>query len=214
MQYQSLDEIFDAFEKLTILVIGDIMLDSYIWGSVDRISPEAPVPIVRVKKRDYRLGGAANVALNIQALGAKPILCALLGEDDAGSKLLNCLDQNNMNKDGIVITRNRPTSVKTRVIARHQHVVRVDEESDEALKADEEKQLIKQIQEIIPKCNAVIFEDYDKGVISASLIQHTVSANHALDFDQASSLIEIGEQAARQMLPEINKVLEAPLEFE
>ena len=89
----SLEEVFNAFDGLTVLVIGDIMLDSYIWGSVDRISPEAPVPIVRVRKRDFRLGGAANVALNVQALGAKPILCALIGDDDAGNKLLDCLDQ-------------------------------------------------------------------------------------------------------------------------
>lgn len=151
------------------------MLDSYIWGNVDRISPEAPVPIVNVKKRDYRLGGAANVALNVQAMGAKPIICALVGEDEAGAKLLECLEKQGMLRDGIVVTRNRPTTVKTRVIASHQHVVRVDEESDEELKQDEEKQLIKQIAEILPQCDAIIFEDYDKGVINASLIRETIA---------------------------------------
>lgn len=171
---KSLEEIFDAFDRLTVLVIGDIMLDSYIWGSVDRISPEAPVPIVRVKKRDFRLGGAANVALNVQALGAKPILCALIGEDDAGNKLVDCLDQQNMSKDGIVVSKNRPTTVKTRLIASHQHVVRVDEESDQELLKDEEIQLLKQIQQLLDKCDAIIFEDYDKGVINASLIEKTV----------------------------------------
>lgn len=175
MTYRSLEEIFDAFNGLTVLVIGDVMLDSYIWGSVDRISPEAPVPIVRVKKRDYRLGGAANVALNVQALGAKPVLCALVGEDDSGTKLLECLDQQGMVRDGIVVSRNRPTTVKTRVIASHQHVVRVDEESDHELHPDEEKQLLTQIKDIIPQCQAVIFEDYDKGVISQNLIEQTVS---------------------------------------
>jgi len=175
MKHQSLEEIFDAFNKLTILVIGDIMLDSYIWGQIDRISPEAPVPIIRVKKKDYRLGGAANVALNVQALGAKPILCALVGEDDSGAKLLECVEQQGIAKDGIVVSRNRPTTVKTRVIASHQHVVRVDEESDHELMPDEEKQLLKQISEIIPQCQAIIFEDYDKGVINASLIEKTVA---------------------------------------
>lgn len=175
MKFQSLEEIFEAFNDLTVLVIGDVMLDSYIWGTVDRISPEAPVPIIRVRKRDFRLGGAANVALNVQALGAKPILCALVGEDDSGSKLLNCLEQQGMERDGIVVSKNRPTTVKTRVIASHQHVVRVDEESDAELHADEEKQLLGQIQEILPRCNAIIFEDYDKGVISPWLIEKTVA---------------------------------------
>ncbi|MCB0492327.1 MAG: D-glycero-beta-D-manno-heptose-7-phosphate kinase [Cyclobacteriaceae bacterium] len=170
----SLEEVFNAFDGLTVLVIGDIMLDSYIWGSVDRISPEAPVPIVRVRKRDFRLGGAANVALNVQALGAKPILCALIGDDDAGNKLLDCLDQQGMSKEGIVVSKNRPTTVKTRLIASHQHVVRVDEESDQELLKDEEDQLVKQIQQLIDECDAIIFEDYDKGVISASLIDKTI----------------------------------------
>lgn len=175
MKHQSLEEIFDAFNKLTVLVIGDVMLDSYIWGSVDRISPEAPVPIVRVKKRDYRLGGAANVALNIQALGAKPILCALIGNDEAGTKLLGCLEAQGMSKEGIVVSANRPTTIKTRLIASHQHVVRVDEESDQELLKDEETQLIKQIEELMLQCDAIIFEDYDKGVINTSLIEKTVA---------------------------------------
>ncbi|GAB1444500.1 MAG: D-glycero-beta-D-manno-heptose-7-phosphate kinase [Cyclobacteriaceae bacterium] len=175
MKYQSLENIFEAFNGLTVLVIGDIMLDSYIWGSVDRISPEAPVPIVRVKKRDFRLGGAANVALNVKALGAKPILCALIGEDDAGTKLLTCMDEQGMSKEGIVISKNRPTTIKTRLIASHQHVVRIDEESDMELMKDEETQLLKQIDELIVSCDAIIFEDYDKGVISSSLIEKTVA---------------------------------------
>lgn len=175
MKEQSLEKIFDDFNSLTVLVIGDVMLDSYIWGTVDRISPEAPVPIIRVKRRDFRLGGAANVALNVQALGAKPILCALIGEDDAGKKILECLDQQRMERDGIVVTKNRPTTIKTRVIASHQHVVRVDQESDQELLKDEEIQLLKQIEELMPQCDAVIFEDYDKGVINSSLIEKTVT---------------------------------------
>ncbi len=175
MKHQSLEEIFEAFNGLTVLVIGDIMLDSYIWGSVDRISPEAPVPIVRVRKKDFRLGGAANVALNVQALGAKPILCALIGEDDAGTKLLSRMDEQGMSKEGIVVSKNRPTTIKTRLIASHQHVVRVDEESDQELMEDEEIQLLKQIEELIVNCDAIIFEDYDKGVINASLIEKSVA---------------------------------------
>ncbi len=175
MKYQSLDDIFEAFNKLTVLVIGDVMLDSYIWGSVDRISPEAPVPIIRVKNRDFRLGGAANVALNVLALGAKPILCSLYGADEAGSRLMQCMDQHGMGKEGMTLSNQRPTTIKTRVIASHQHVVRVDEESDLELTTEEEDELLKRIRSLMPKCDAIIFEDYDKGVINSTLIEKTVA---------------------------------------
>ncbi len=167
-------QLFDSFSKLRVLIIGDVMLDSYIWGSVDRISPEAPVPVINVKKKDFRLGGAANVALNIASLGATPVLCALVGNDEDGRKLFQRLDENKMPKDGMVISSYRPTTVKTRVIASHQHVVRVDEESDREASAEEEKLLLERIQKLLPDCDVVIFEDYDKGVINLSLIKKTV----------------------------------------
>lgn len=172
---QSLPVIFDSFNNLRVLIIGDVMLDSYIWGAVERISPEAPVPIVTVKKRDVRLGGAANVALNIQALGAKPVLVALCGHDDAGKKLQTILEQQNMTAEGLVVSKDRPTTVKTRVIASSQHVVRVDEEQDKVSSSEEEKQLIKRVEQLLPTCQVVVFEDYDKGVISAALIERTVA---------------------------------------
>lgn len=175
---QSLPVIFDSFNNLRVLIIGDVMLDSYIWGAVERISPEAPVPIVTVKKRDVRLGGAANVALNIQALGAQPVLVALCGNDDAGKKLQTILDQQNMTTEGLVVSKDRPTTVKTRVIASSQHVVRVDEEQDKVSSAEEEKQLINQVEQLLPTCQVVVFEDYDKGVISAALIEKTVALAH------------------------------------
>jgi rfaE bifunctional protein kinase chain/domain len=170
----SLAHIFESFQGLTVLIIGDVMLDSYIWGAVERISPEAPVPVVTVKKRDFRLGGAGNVALNIQALGAKPILCALIGDDDAGKKLMNQLDDKGLNKDGIVISSERPTTVKTRVIASDQHVVRVDEESDRVVSDAEEKDMLNQIERLLPQCQVVVFEDYDKGALSANIIEKTI----------------------------------------
>lgn len=150
------------------------MLDSYIWGAVERISPEAPVPVVNVKKRDVRLGGAANVALNIQALGATPVLVALCGADDAGKKLNAILKEHNMPTDGIINSSSRPTTVKTRVIASEQHVVRVDEESDKVADNNEEAQLLKCIEKLLPTCQVVIFEDYDKGVLNSSIIEKTV----------------------------------------
>jgi D-glycero-beta-D-manno-heptose-7-phosphate kinase len=170
-----IEEIFNSFNKLKVLIIGDVMLDSYIWGAVERISPEAPVPVVSVRKRDYRLGGAANVALNIQSLGAKPILCALVGKDEAGKKLIECMRGLSITEEGIVFSDSRPTTEKIRVIASHQHVVRVDEESDRLADGDEERKLLEKITALIAEADVVIFEDYDKGVITSSLIEKTVA---------------------------------------
>jgi D-glycero-beta-D-manno-heptose-7-phosphate kinase len=177
---QDLKQIFKAFEKINVLIIGDVMLDSYIWGAVERISPEAPVPVVTVRKKDFRLGGAANVALNILSLGANPILCALIGDDDAGKKLLQRLDEKGISKEGIVTSTDRPTTVKTRVIAGHQHVVRVDEESDEEANTTEEKNLLARIEKLLPTCQVVIFEDYDKGALNTSIIEKTVALANKL----------------------------------
>ncbi len=173
-------KIFGDFNQLTVLIIGDVMLDSYIWGAVERVSPEAPVPIVSVRKRDVRLGGAANVALNVQSLGAKPILCALIGDDEAGKKLLQNLKVRDISSDGIVISTTRPTTVKTRVIASHQHVVRVDEESDAVASTTEEKQLLERIEKLMPACQVVIFEDYDKGALNSDIIEKTVALANKL----------------------------------
>ncbi len=173
-----LQEIFQSFNDLSVLIIGDVMLDSYIWGAVERISPEAPVPVVTVKKKDFRLGGAGNVALNVQSLGAKPVLCSLIGNDDEGKKLLQCLDDKGISKEGIAISQDRPTTVKTRVIASHQHVVRVDEESDETLTDREEKEILERIQKMLPQCQVVVFEDYDKGVLNPRIIEAVVQLAH------------------------------------
>ncbi|MTI23182.1 D-glycero-beta-D-manno-heptose-7-phosphate kinase [Fulvivirga sp. RKSG066] len=174
MTYTSIDQIFNDFNNLKVLIIGDVMVDAYIWGAIDRISPEAPVPVVRATKRDYRLGGAANVALNIDALGAKPILCAIIGEDDTADKLKGRLVERGMATEGLVSSAGRPTTVKTRIISGHQHVVRVDEEVDKEISGADEKQLMARIDELLPKVDVVVFEDYDKGVITKKIIKHTV----------------------------------------
>lgn len=171
----SIQKIFDDFNSLNVLIIGDVMLDSYIWGAVERISPEAPVPIINVKKKDFRLGGAANVALNIASLGAKPILCALIGDDEDGKKLIQRLDDCKIAKEGIVVSPYRPTTVKTRIIASAQHVVRVDEESDTVVNKNEEQELMQRIEKLLPSCHVVIFEDYDKGVLNELIIARTVA---------------------------------------
>jgi rfaE bifunctional protein kinase chain/domain len=167
----SIPQIVESFRSLKVLVIGDVMLDSYIWGAVERISPEAPVPVVSVKKKDYRLGGAANVALNVRALGATPVLCALIGDDEDGKKLIQRLSENGIGKEGMVVSKDRPTTVKTRVIASAQHVVRVDEESDEEANETEQRALLQRIETLLPSCQVVIFEDYDKGVLSPAIIE-------------------------------------------
>jgi D-glycero-beta-D-manno-heptose-7-phosphate kinase len=171
---RSWPEVFSSFPKLRVLIIGDVMVDAYIWGVVERISPEAPVPIVHVTKRNFRLGGAANVALNILSLGATPVLCALAADDENGKRLLKLLDENKLSKDGIVMSRTRPTTVKARVIAAHQHVVRIDEESDKVATPEEEKELMVRIEKLMANCDVIIFEDYDKGAITPGLIAQTV----------------------------------------
>jgi rfaE bifunctional protein kinase chain/domain len=166
--------VFEQFNKLRVLIIGDVMVDAYIWGKVERISPEAPVPIVHVTHRDFRLGGAANVALNILSLGATPVLCALAAHDDNGKRLMGLLKEKNLTQEGIVLSDVRPTTVKARVIAAHQHVVRIDDESDTVATADETAALTARVENLIHDCDVVIFEDYDKGVITKELISATV----------------------------------------
>lgn len=166
----SLDELFDQFDKLRVLIIGDVMLDSYVWGHVERISPEAPVPIVRFDRREFRLGGAGNVLLNVQALGAEAIICSVIGTDAPGDQLEQELCARGLNCDGLIRSTDRITTIKERIIAGSQQVVRVDTETDKYITADERTQLVAKAKELIPACHVVIFEDYDKGVLSKDAI--------------------------------------------
>ncbi len=167
---------FDRFDKLNILIIGDVMIDAYMWGTADRISPEAPVPVVSVYKRENRLGGAANVALNVQALGATPIICSAIGMDLHGDTLLNIMKDTGLSTEGIIAVESRPTTVKTRVIAGDHHMLRIDSETDSLLPELVSNALVKRIESIIDSkdIDAIIFEDYDKGVISQTLIKKVV----------------------------------------
>lgn len=158
------------------MIIGDVMMDTYLWGTVDRISPEAPVPVVSVTKKENRLGGAANVALNIQSLGAKPVVCAVVGDDQDGLEFFKLLDKQGLSKEGILTIPGRITTVKTRVIGHNQQIVRVDAETDEQISEKYENLAFGRIQEILSKqsIDAIIFEDYDKGFLSEELISKTV----------------------------------------
>lgn len=159
------------------MIIGDVMIDSYIWGKVDRISPEAPVPVVRVTKKEDRLGGAANVALNIQSLGATPLICAVVGDDYDGENFLSLLKSQGLSDQGILKIGTRPTTVKTRIIAHNQQIVRVDAETESNLNESDSALVFEKIKQIISgnKIDAIIFEDYDKGLITENLISQTVN---------------------------------------
>jgi len=175
-----LQDVFKKFENIKVLVIGDVMIDSYLWGSVNRVSPEAPVPIVNLQKREQRLGGAANVALNVQALGAKPILCSVIGSDNEGENLLRLLEINQLERSGIIQSMHRITTVKHRILAASQHLLRVDAEMDKPIDEEEQELLWAKIQELLPQTQALIFEDYDKGVISKELIEKTIHLANSL----------------------------------
>lgn len=158
------------------MIIGDVMMDSYIWGKVERVSPEAPVPVVKVSKKENRLGGAANVALNVQSLGGRPFICAIIGDDMDGEEFLSLLQSQNLSDQGILKIKDRPTTVKTRIIAHNQQIVRVDAETDENISEAETELMIGMINKILAnqKIDAIIFEDYDKGLITEKLIAETV----------------------------------------
>lgn len=169
--------IFEKFNSLNILIIGDVMIDSYVWGKIERVSPEAPVPVVQVTKKENRLGGAANVALNVQSLGANPIICAITGDDAEGRDLRALLEGSHLSDEGILTIKGRQTTVKTRIIAQNQHIVRVDAETDSNIPEESSRLVQSRIAEIIAekKIDAIVFEDYDKGLISEELITFTVN---------------------------------------
>jgi rfaE bifunctional protein kinase chain/domain len=167
---------FEVFNKLTVLVVGDVMIDRYLTGKVDRISPEAPVPVVHLQHEDNRLGGAANVALNLLAMGAYPILCSVVGQDNNGKLFNERLAEQGLTSRGIISSSKRKTTVKTRVLAGNQQLMRVDQEDTHDLEADEEKKLLQHIREILEnrEVDLIIFQDYNKGVLSGSVIRELI----------------------------------------
>ena len=172
--HPDLDLLFEQMNHLRILVIGDVMADAYIRGKVSRISPEAPVPILNSRHHEVRLGGAANVALNLRALGAEVTLCALTGKDDMGRTMAELIEKAGMHADGLVVSDTRPTTVKTRIIAGSQHLLRIDDENDGPTTEAEKAQILAKVLPLLEKTDAVIFEDYDKGLIFKELIEKVV----------------------------------------
>lgn len=169
------DEIVNSFRGKKILIVGDLILDRFIYGKVSRISPEAPVPVVEVTKETFLLGGAANVANNILALGGSPSLAGVIGLDTAGNVLKGLIKEKNINFEGI-IHDDRCTTVKTRIIAHNQQVVRFDKEEKRRLEGKSLSVLKKYIVEAVKRHDAVIISDYKKGVITGSLVETIVSS--------------------------------------
>ena len=164
-------ELFKKFGKTGILVIGDLMIDQYIWGRVKRISPEAPVPVVEVTEENLLLGGAANVAHNVLSLGGRVFIAGTIGEDDTGNILINKLRENGFNTDGIVKDGKRPTTVKTRVIAHNQQVVRFDREEKTEIQQSTLSLLLEYVRSCLPKIKGIVISDYCKGLVTKKLVK-------------------------------------------
>ncbi|MBN2097939.1 MAG: D-glycero-beta-D-manno-heptose-7-phosphate kinase [Candidatus Omnitrophica bacterium] len=214
----ALKRIIANFKCAKILVIGDLILDEFIWGKVNRISPEAPVPVVWVNSESFMPGGAANVANNIHALGAQAYICGVIGADERGRVLTDELRRKNIDVEGIVIDNERPTTLKTRVIAHHQQVVRIDRENVEEIDDNLIGQILTFLKEKISAVDALLIEDYGKGLIVPKLLQEVVALarkhrkiitvdpkeHHFNFYQQATLLTPNHHEAAKAMGKEIN----------
>jgi D-glycero-beta-D-manno-heptose-7-phosphate kinase len=162
-----------------IAIVGDVMIDRYVWGTVSRISPEAPVPVVEVETESSRLGGAANVANNITSLGGTAFLVGVVGNDQSGADLRKILEKGNTSAEGIVTDSSRPTTVKMRVIAHDQHVVRIDSEEKRDVNEDIQQKIFSVIEKNISSLDGIIIEDYNKGVVVKDLIRKIIDLANA-----------------------------------
>lgn len=206
-----------TFEKslpgLRVLVIGDLMLDRYHFGRVTRISPEAPVPVVDVERTENRPGGAANVALNIRSLGAAVTLCGVIGNDDHGDLLRKSLEGKHLDASLVIAATDRPTTTKTRIIGNNQQILRVDHESRENVGEAIEDQLLLALSSRIPEFDAIVLEDYDKGLLSPRLIASVVALAQqanvpvAVDPKYRNFLAYAGVTLFKPNLKELNEAL-------
>jgi D-beta-D-heptose 7-phosphate kinase/D-beta-D-heptose 1-phosphate adenosyltransferase len=170
MNAKRLQHILTRFPQQRILVVGDVMLDRFLWGKVSRISPEAPVPVVEINRESLFPGGGANVARNLRALGSSVSILGVLGDDDTGENLRDLLDQQGVDTDGLVVDPNRPTTLKTRIVAHGQQVVRFDRETCADLPPQIEHKVLEHFESRLDNVSAVIFEDYAKGLLSQKLL--------------------------------------------
>jgi D-beta-D-heptose 7-phosphate kinase/D-beta-D-heptose 1-phosphate adenosyltransferase len=168
-------ELIARFSEVKILIIGDVMLDRYWWGSVSRISPEAPVPVVQLEKTSLVPGGAANVAVNIASLGANPRLIGVIGNDAEGKYLSSTLAKSNISSDLLLALEDRPTTVKTRIVAHNQHVVRIDNEKTNFLPSEQEESLWRTIESELDETDLILISDYAKGLLSRNLLLRLIT---------------------------------------
>ncbi len=204
-----MDEIKRAFKQFTdkkIIVVGDIMIDTYIYGKVNRISPEAPVPVVNFESRSYHLGGAANVALNIKALGATAFICSFVGQDENGKLFNKLMGENHLSTKGVLESDDRMTSVKTRIIGNNQQLLRVDEEITIELNSIMQYNLLEKIKEIVnsEEIDAIIFEDYNKGILTKEIIEQIV------DFANENNIVTSVDPKMKNFLSYKNVTLFKP----
>jgi len=167
----ALRKYLDRFPRVRVVVLGDVMVDEYVWGTVSRISPEAPVPVVAVQGETAKVGGAGNVACNIAGLGGQVRLLGVIGNDAPGERLVRELERAGVKGDDLVIDGTRPTTVKSRVVAGSQHVVRFDRESDEPLSVETRRHLLLRFREALPEADVLLISDYAKGVVSRALVK-------------------------------------------
>jgi rfaE bifunctional protein kinase chain/domain len=171
LEADRLEAVLAAAREGNVLVIGDVMLDRYLWGQVTRISPEAPVPVVEVETETLRLGGAANVAQNVHALGARPALFGVVGDDVAGASLVGTLEAASLPVGGLVTDPERTTTLKTRIVARGQHVVRADQEQRNEISGGTEERIWERVRAALNGAAAVVISDYGKGVVTRRLLE-------------------------------------------
>lgn len=201
----NINNLFEKFTETHALVIGDLMIDAYSWGKVNRISPEAPVPIVNITKREHRLGGAGNVALNLISLGAKTTLCSVVGKDYSGGQILDLMQEKKLNTNGILSSARRRTTIKERIISNGQQLLRVDSEDTHMLSQEEESEFWALIEKLLQeKVDVVVFEDYDKGCITPNIIAKTV------DYCQKKGIPTVVDPKKRNFLQYKNVTLFKP----
>ena len=171
-------QIIDSFAGKRVMVVGDVMVDSYLWGVVDRISPEAPVPVVDVNHREERLGGAANVALNIRALGAEPLLCSVIGDEPKGDVLFSVMDRDGISTRGLIRSRARITTTKFRIIVNNSQLLRVDEEITTDLNEEDEQKYLDSCMALLDRgdVDVMIMQDYNKGILTPGVIPALIHA--------------------------------------
>jgi rfaE bifunctional protein kinase chain/domain len=171
LDQRRLERLIASFGRLRLLVVGDVMLDEYLWGDVERVSPEAPVPVVHVKRQSLALGGAGNVVRNVVAMGAECVVCAVVGDDRAGDRVIDLLKDLRVDPSGMIRVADRPTTRKTRVEARSQQMLRFDRETDEPISSSDSRRLLRAVDAALPGIRGVILEDYGKGVLPVRVLR-------------------------------------------